>query len=268
VVVRVALHLDPENTRVHAVSDPLPTILAGIPLDLRSIALKLDRPNFTSNPTSCDPMALGASATSVSGQSSSLSNPFQVGGCSSLRFSPRLSLRVRGGTERRAHPALRANLTLAGKGTKANLAKAQLTLPRSLALDRGRIGGVCSAAQFAARHCPPTSLYGHAKAITPLLDKPLRGPIYLRASNHKLPDLLVDLKGEVEISLAAHLDSEKGRLRLDFNALPDAPIEKLSFELKGGRQGLLVNRKNLCKKGARASASFAAQNGKTAELSR
>ena len=71
VVVRAALYVDPASARIHAVSDPFPTILQGIPLDLRSVAVKLDRPSFTLNPTSCDPMAITANAVPVLGASSS-----------------------------------------------------------------------------------------------------------------------------------------------------------------------------------------------------
>ena len=35
-------------------SDPLPTILQGIPLDVRSIALSMNRPRFALNPTNCE----------------------------------------------------------------------------------------------------------------------------------------------------------------------------------------------------------------------
>ena len=36
-------------------SDPIPSVLSGVALDVRSIAVKLDRPDFTLNPTSCVP---------------------------------------------------------------------------------------------------------------------------------------------------------------------------------------------------------------------
>ena len=54
VVVRVALYIDQNTSQIHAVSDPLPTILDGIPLDLRSVSLSMDRSGFTFNPTSCE----------------------------------------------------------------------------------------------------------------------------------------------------------------------------------------------------------------------
>ena len=54
VVTRIATYIDPVSAEVRAVSDPLPQILDGVPLDLRSVALRAGRPDFTLNPTSCD----------------------------------------------------------------------------------------------------------------------------------------------------------------------------------------------------------------------
>jgi hypothetical protein len=47
----------------------------------------------------------------------------------------------------------------------------------------------------AQRECPAGSVYGHVRAFSPLLDYPLEGPIYLRSSNHKLPDAVLSLRG-------------------------------------------------------------------------
>ena len=56
VVVRVALYIDPNTAQISAVSDPFPTILDGIPLDVRSVSLEMNRSGFTFNPTSCEAM--------------------------------------------------------------------------------------------------------------------------------------------------------------------------------------------------------------------
>ena len=90
VVDRVALNVGEYDARIHAVADPLPTIREGIPLDVRSIELKLDRPNFTLNPTSCEAMAIEGTVSTQAGQSASLNNRFQVGECGRLAFKPKL----------------------------------------------------------------------------------------------------------------------------------------------------------------------------------
>jgi hypothetical protein len=262
VVARVALYVNSETAQAHAVSDPLPTILQGVPLDVRSIALKMDRPNFTLNPTSCDPMAITGSALMATGQSAALTSPFQVGGCSALKFGPKLSIRLKGGTKRTKHPALRAVVTYP-KGSYANLAKAQVTLPHSAFLDTTHIGTICTRVQFAADTCPAASIYGFAKATTPLLDNPVEGPVYLRSSSHKLPDLVLALHGQIDADAVARVDTGKGDgIRTTFEAVPDVPLTKVVLEMKGGKKGLLINSENICSKPQKAIADFTAQNGK------
>jgi hypothetical protein len=262
VTVRAALRIDPETAQVRAVSDPLPQILEGIPLDLRSVEVKLDRPDFTLNPTSCDPMSVSGTATSAFGQGAALSSPFQVGGCSALGLKPKLAIRLVGQTKRTGHPALTATLSYP-RGAYANLASIQVALPHSEFLDQGHIGTVCTRVQFAANQCPAASVYGSATATTPLLDGRLSGPVFLRSSSHELPDLVLDLHGQVDVVAAGRVDSVNGGIRTTFEALPDAPISKVVLKMRGGRKGLLINSTNLCAKTNRAKAAFAGQNGKT-----
>jgi hypothetical protein len=264
VVVRTALQVDPKTAQIKAVSDPLPTILEGIPLDLRSAYVRMGRPQFTLNPTNCDPMSVEGVARSVFGQDAALTSPFQVGGCSSLPFKPKLSLRLHGGTKRGAHPRLKAVLT--AKPGEANLASASVALPRSEFLDQSHIRTVCTRVQFAAEQCPAASIYGFVKATTPLLDEPLEGPVYLRSSDNELPDTVGVLKGPaskpIEIEAIARIDSIKGGIRANFDTIPDAPITKVIVTMQGGRKGLLINSRSLCLKPSRATVKMDGQNGK------
>jgi hypothetical protein len=264
VVVRAALQVDPETARIHAVSDPIPTILQGIPLDVRSIALHVDRNQFTLNPTSCDPLSFSGQAISALNQAAPLTQRFQVGGCSSLAFKPKLSLKLKGGTKRGDHPALTATLTMPPGG--ANIASAQVALPHSEFLDQAHIRTVCTRVQFAANACPPGAVYGYAKVTTPLLDQPLQGPVYLRSSSHKLPDVVADLNGQIHVVLDGRVDSVRGGIRNTFEATPDAPVSKVLFSLKGGKKGLLINSRNICGATNRASADFTAQSGKASDF--
>jgi hypothetical protein len=264
VVVRSALQVDPETARIRAVSDPLPTILQGIPLDVRSIDLRVDRPDFTLNPTSCEPFAFSGQALSVLDQAAALNSRFQVGGCRDLPFKPKLSLRMKGGTKRADHPQLTATLKMPPGG--ANIAKASVALPRSVFLDQANIRTVCTRVQFAADACPKGSVYGKAKAWTPLLDQPLQGPVYLRSSDNLLPDLVADLNGQIHVVLHGRTDSIRGGIRNTFEGVPDAPASKFTLTLKGGKRGLLVNSRNICKGKNRARAKFTAQSGKVSEF--
>jgi hypothetical protein len=266
VVVRAALNVDPETAEIHAVSDPIPTILQGIPLDVRSITLKVNRPQFTLNPTSCDEMFFSGSEMSALGQITPLTQRFQVGGCPALGFKPSLALALKGGTKRTGNPALTATLTM--PPGNANIATAQVTLPPSELLDQSHINTVCTKVQFNAGSCPVGSVYGSAMAITPLLSQPLEGPVYLRSSTHELPDLVADLNGQLHIVLVGRTDSGLGGgLRNTFEAVPDAPVSKFVLKLDGGKKGLLENSTDICASKQSASAVFTGHNGKLAEIS-
>jgi hypothetical protein len=266
VVVRTALYLNSETAVIHAVSDPLPAIREGIPLDVRTIALKMGRPNFTLNPTSCDPMSITGQLTTTQGQLTALTSPFQVGGCADLPYKPKVAIKLKGATKRTGHPALTATATF--RPGDANTRFVQATLPRSEFLDQAHIGTVCTRVQFAAEQCPAASVYGKAKATTPLLEKPLEGPVYLRSSSHELPDLVADLHGQVDVVLDGRVDSVNGGIRTTFEATPDAPVSKFTLEMQGAKKGLLINSANLCKlspKQRRATLLMEAQNGKVSD---
>jgi hypothetical protein len=261
VVVRTALRVDPETARVSAVSDPLPTILQGIPLDVRSVAVSLDRPGFTLNPTSCDPMAVSGELTSTLGQIAPLSQRFQVAECSRLGFKPKLAISLKGKTKRGGHPALKAVLTYP-KGTYANIARTSVALPHSEFLAQDHIRTICTRVQFAADQCPKGSIYGKATATTPLLDQPLSGPVYLRSSSNPLPDMVVDLRGQIHVALVGRIDSHKGGIRTTFDSVPDAPVSRFVLQMQGAKKGLLENSRDICKHVNRVTASFTAHNGK------
>jgi hypothetical protein len=137
-----------------------------------------------------------------------------------------------------------------------------VTLPHSEFIEQEHISNICTRVQFALNHCPKGSIYGYAGAFSPLLDEPLKGPVYLRSSNNLLPDLVVDLQGQVNIVLVGRIDSVKGRIRTTFDAVPDAPVTKFILEMQGGKKGLIVNSENLCAKKHRANVSFKGQNGR------
>jgi hypothetical protein len=275
VVVREGLTLNPETAEVEvdgASSDPIPHILAGIPLKVRDLRVYVDRDQFIINPTSCDPskakatlfgsyLDLFSAADDVPAQ---MESRFQAANCANLGFRPKLKLNLKGGTKRGDFPGLRA--TLKARGADANIAAAQVTLPRSAFLEQGHIGTICTRVQFRAENCPKASVYGHAKAITPLLDEPIEGPVYMRSSDNKLPDLVIALKGIVDVNVVSRIDSFKGGLRSTFDSVPDAPISSFVLRMKGGKKGLIVNSRNLCAGKNRAKVTFTGQNGKVANL--
>jgi hypothetical protein len=270
VVVRVALLVDPATAQVHAVSDPIPHVFGGALLDIRSVAVNIDRSKFSLNPTNCAPMAVAA--TLHGGGSNPLdpaafssfaaSAPFQVQNCDALGFKPKLYMRIFGGTRRAKSPKLRA--VLVAREGDANIAFSAVTLPHPMFLRQSSIANICTRVQFAARECPKDSVYGFATAFSPLLDAPLKGPVYLRSSDNELPDVVAALRGQVEIDLDGRIDSVKGRMRTTFDVVPDVPVSKFMLTVRGGKKGLLENSTNLCARKYKVVAKFTGQNGKHA----
>jgi hypothetical protein len=264
VAVRTALSVDLFTAQIHAQSDPLPTILHGIPLDVRTVSLQMERPEFTLNPTNCGAKTVAGSLTTLTGQSASLASPFAVTGCEGLEFAPQLQISLKGSTKRSGHPALKAVLTYPKGSGYANISRAQVGLPHSEFLDQGNIRTVCTQPQLKSGTCPPGSIYGQATAYTPLLDKPLTGPVYLGTGfGHKLPDLVAELNGQIRVLIHGKVDTDKqDGIRNTFEAVPDAPVSKFVLEMKGGKKGLLENSTNICKGTHEAEVRFTAQNGK------
>jgi hypothetical protein len=269
VVDRVALNVGEYDARIHAVADPLPTIREGIPLDVRSIELTLNRPLFTLNPTSCEAKAIEGTVSTQAGQVAPLTNRFQVGECGRLKFKPKIAISLKGGTKRTGHPALTATVTYPKGGDYANISRAQVALPHSEFFDQGNIAQACTKTVLTARSCTAKSVYGHVKAWTPLLDRPLEGPVYLVGGyGYKLPALVAELNGQIRVLLVGKVDTGKsGGIRNTFEAVPDAPVSKFVLSMKGGpKYGLLENSEDLCKKKQVAGVSFEAQNGKELTL--
>jgi hypothetical protein len=209
-------------------------------------------------------MPVDSLLTSTQGATATPSARFQVADCAALGFKPKLALKVSGPTSHGSYPALKATLRMPVKG-EANIARAAVTLPHSEFLEQAHIRTICTRVQYVADTCPKGSVYGYAKAWSPLLDKPLRGPVYLRSSNHPLPDLVASLDGQIHVDLAGRIDSVNGGIRTTFARVPDAPVSKFVLAMKGGRKGLLVNSRNLCAGPSRAEVVLEGQNGARVE---
>jgi hypothetical protein len=280
VVVRVGLDLNPVTGVVEADgsrSDPIPHILQGIPLSVRDLRVLTDRPEFTLNATSCAPSnafaTLWGAGTVID---PSFETPvaraarYQAAGCASLGFEPKLGIKLKGGVKRGKFPALRAHYR--PKAGEANLKRLALTFPTSAFIEQGHFRTICTRVQFAAGSghgslCPQGARYGTARVWTPLVDGPLRGPVYLRSSDHNLPDAVFALTGPpsapIQIEVSVRIDSVKGRLRATVESAPDAPVSRAIVDMQGGQKGLFVNSRHLCHKPKRnrVRANLRGQNG-------
>ena len=267
VVNRAVIDVDPETALATIKTDPLPQILEGVPVTYRTIHVNVDRPGFTLNPTSCARKKINATVAAANGLLAEPSDGFQVTNCADLRYKPKLKLRFKGSTKRGGHPAVKAVLTQGPN--QANTKSATVILPASEMIDQAHINNPCTRVQFNAGQCPKKSVLGHASAITPLLDQPLRGPIYFRSNGgaRDLPDIVADLHGPIHIVLIGWVDavqrkgSEISRIRTRFARVPDAPVSKFTMNFFGGKRGLLEHNQNLCLAGRRAEIQLKAQNG-------
>jgi hypothetical protein len=258
---RAAVGVDPGTGQITIAADTLPRILDGVPLQLRSLSIDLDRPGFIRNPTSCGPTAITGSATSSLGRVSTLSVPFKVANCRALPFRPKLSLRLLGATGPGGHPGVRA--VMGEREGEATPVSAAFALPAGELLDLRRIRDLCPQG-IPADRCPPRSRLGSVSLKSSYLPEPLTGSLYLRVPSHRLPDLVASLhspSGSLEFSLRGRTTSSHGRLGIKLESLPDVPFSSAVVSLAGGRSGIVVNSRTLCGQRTVAQASLSAHNG-------
>ncbi len=276
VVVRSAFDVDPLSAQLQIdsrASDRIPHIIDGIPLHLRDVRVYIDRPEFTHNPSSCEPSELvstltgsGASfASSADDSTAVIEKHFQLLNCLTLGFKPHLGLILRGASKRGGFPAFTAVFKARGP-EDSNLKRIEVDMPHQLFLAQNHIRSVCTRVQFNADQCPANSVYGEAVAFTPLLDEPLRGKVYLRSSDNKLPDLVTQLhSGAIEIDLEGRIGpSKRGGIQAFFDNLPDAPLDRFVMKLNGGKRGLLTNSVDVCAAPPFATVAAVAQNNRGA----
>jgi hypothetical protein len=272
-VVRARIEVDPHTAQLTISSDPLPTILDGVPLDLRTLYAILDRPGFVFNPTDCGAFSFQGAASSVEGASLPISTPFQVGSCQSLRFTPTLELSTAAKTSPKEGASLTAKIVYpeSREGNvlatnQANLQSVRLQLPKQLPSRLATLEQACTEAQFNAdpAGCPAASLAGHASAVTPVLSTPLSGPAYLVShAGEAYPSVIVVLQGAgLTFDLDATTTIDKSKLTaVTFTALPDIPISSFELTLPEGPHSALAANGSLCKSALTASTELVAHNG-------
>jgi hypothetical protein len=269
VVVRAAINVDPNTAALTVTSDPLPTIIDGIPIQVKTVNVLIDRPGFVFNPTNCSQMSIGGSVTSREGSTASFSSPFQVTGCGDLGFKPGFKVSTSGKTSKAKGASLDARVSFpkGALGTQANIAKVKVDLPKQLPSRLTTLQKACTAATFEANpgSCPAASVIGVVKAITPTLPTTLTGPVYFVShGGEAFPSLVIVLQGDgVRVDLtAATFISKAGITSSTFKTIPDVPVS--SFELylpEGPYSALTANGRNLCRSKLVMPTVFTAQNG-------
>jgi hypothetical protein len=267
VVVRAKVEVNPITAALTIVSDPLPTIIQGIPLQLQHVQVSVDRPEFTFNPTDCNPMSITAGMTSTEGASATGSSSFQVTNCADLGFKPKFSAGVSGHPTRAGGESLDVKLSYPLGPKLANIAKVKVELPKQLPSRLSTLQKACTEQAFAANpeSCPAASRVGQAVATTPVLSGPLSGPAYfVSRGGAKFPELIVVLKGENGVTVDLHGEtyiSKKGITSSTFNTVPDVPVGSFELRLPQGPYSALAANGNPCKSKLVMPTEFVAQNG-------
>jgi hypothetical protein len=234
---------------------------------------------FLTNPTGCVPKGqiTRLTLTSTTGQKATgkSKTPVPAIDCKQLPFAPALKLGLsgQGQTTGGKHPKLTATATqTAGQ---ANIKLSRVTLPLSLALDPKNSEHVCSVKHARADRCPASTIVGSAQVRTPLVSSPLAGHVYLvqgyrNFHGHRVrsyPALLVALRGRAAIDLHAQTSvNPHAQLVTTFAGLPDLPMSSFKLMIGGGKRGILVLTRNLCRRTQRARAVFTGHNGATKRM--
>jgi hypothetical protein len=239
-VVRAGITVNPD-TSLTVDSDPLPTILAGVPLRIKQVIVTLDRQGFMLNPTDCSPKAIEGTLTSVGGVEAPVSSPFGVSGCGALPFDPPFTVGTAMPSKTGGVTGIRVNL--GGVAGHSNARQVQVVLPKELGSRlEGPIQSPCTETDFAEDKCAEGSRIGTAEAKTPLLPDKLAGPVYfLENKAGGLPKLAVRLKGAITLDVLGDVAlTGGGRIVTTFPAVPDVPLNNFELVLEGGDKGVLT----------------------------
>jgi hypothetical protein len=283
VYVRSRINVDPNTAAVTITTDPgphhdnLPTILKGIPVDVKQLSVTVDKPNFELNPTSCNPTSITGTLDGGEGAQAGVSSSFQMGGCQSLPFTPTFTASAVGAGSKANGTTFAVTVTSPGVNSngdsEAGIAKVDLQLPKQLSSRLATLQKACLAATFEVNpaSCPEGSNIGHATIHTPILANPLTGPAYLVSHGSAgFPDVAFVLQGEgITLVLDGHTDIKGGITYSRFESTPDAPFTTFETVLPAGPHGVLTpnvaesKHFDLCGEKLTMPTTFVAQNGKT-----
>jgi hypothetical protein len=265
VVVRAAIHVDPVTAQLTIVADALPSILDGIPLDIKTVNVLIDRPEFTFNPTSCRALSVDGTISSTTGASARVSSRFQSSNCAALPFAPKMTASTSGKPTRLGGASLRVKI-LGGSPADANIAKVKVELPKQLPSRLTTLQKACPSETFQANPaaCPAASRVGTATATSPIIPVPLYGPAYFVSNGgQKFPELVIVLQG-YGVTVDLHGEtfiSKTGITSSTFSTVPDVRVGSFELTLPQGPYSALAANGNLCKAKLRMPTTITGQNG-------
>jgi hypothetical protein len=282
--VRSRINVDPNTAAVTVTSDPgprgeaIPTILRGVPVQLKALEVAVNRPSFTFNPTDCNPLSFTGTLNGSEGAADPVSDTFKAENCASLPFKPTLTASTQGQASKEDGASLDVKVTSAGLG-QANIAKVDLQLPLALPSRLSTIQKACPDAVFESTPsdpgsaCDEGSVIGKARIHTPVFSRPLEGPAYLVShGGAAFPDVEFVLQGEgVTIVLDGKTDIKDGITYSRFESAPDAPFTSFETELPAGPHSALgayvpiAENYSLCKASLAMPTVITAQDGAVIE---
>ena len=265
VVVRARINVDPETTALTVTTDPLPQILDGIPLRLRTTNVTINRPGFIFNPTDCAQLHITATISGSQGTQTEDSAPFAVSGCAGLPFGPKFSVATSGKTSKANGASLDAKLVFPS-GPQSNIARVKVELPKQLPSRLTTLQKACPDSVFAANPagCPAASVIGAVQTHTPILPVKLVGPVYFVShGGAAFPNLVAVLQGYgVRVNLVGEtFISKAGITSSTFTNVPDVPVSSFELFLPQGPFSALAANGNLCKDRLAMPTLFTAQDG-------
>ena len=265
VIVPVRLQLR-SNGGLNAIAD-IPQFEEGVPISPRLTTVSITREGFMRNPTSCGRRRSSGVFEGVGGGSVETHARFVLEDCRALAFSPRFAIAVgaRGKTGAGAHPPLTTVITQ--PVDQAGIARVRVRLPRALPSNGIALAEACSQADFDARRCSRRARIAVARAHSPFVSRPLRGPVWIvKQEGGKLPKLVVQLRGPLAIDFSGQIKIGRGnRITTIFPTVPDLPVTRFTLRFHSGRFGIIGANTNLCARRFFAPMQFRAQNGERSD---
>jgi hypothetical protein len=247
-VVRARIQINPETgaltvtTNTGPEGHAIPSIIDGIPVQIKRVNVTVNRPDFTFNPTSCAPLQITSVLTGTENTQSPFAIPFQAANCALLKFNPAIQVTVKGHASKANGANVHFKITFpkTGLGSQSWLEEAKFDIPKQLPARLETLQKSCLAQVFETDRaaCPAASIIGHAIVHTQVVPVPLEGPLYFVSyGNEKFPDAVLVLKG-YGITIEQHgetfIDKKTGITSATFRDIPDVPFETLEVNLPEG----------------------------------
>ena len=190
-----------------------------------------------------------------------------VTGCEDLAFNPSLTVKPAPEAASAESPTgLNVDLKIPREESAEGLAEADLrqltaTLPAGMTISLSAANGLgsCTNAPEPGRpegeialrsaepaRCPESSELGEAEVVTPLLEEPLEGAVYLAQQETfegSLIGLYVVVEGGgvlIKLGGTAALDPNTGQVTIAFDDLPRLPLGEIRLSLFGGTRAALL----------------------------